>query len=326
MTDRSSEEEAEALHRREIDAIEVAADLWALWSNRELYSVHFAEAVHEAVEEWRERSAARAAAAAEAKREWEERPVEDEVRALANDVVDPEDRYKSALAEIDEVRDPNKSFAGAIIAEYDAFRREQEALGREIAGEADPDRRRSLELRKEIETLEYLDFKSKRLATAYRTIPGNEDDPEAALDEAKGDAYKQQASALRHKRVMLLYERVMRDRAPAEARTHEDFATACGSNAQGEPSITGMSEFDARALVDDDALAIRWREMRQEITAGKPAERGQIEDAPGSREISDVRARRIERLRTIEGRIEDEDRGLLGRKGPGTNEPGGRSR
>jgi hypothetical protein len=114
-----------------------------------------------------------------AKRELrEQREAEREEEKSTRDLDIPKagSRYGQALAQEYDMRDPYGSMARAAMAEYGAFSKQQQSLDMQIANETDPDTRRALEMRKEIETCEYIAITDRRIARMDETLAGRETD------------------------------------------------------------------------------------------------------------------------------------------------------
>jgi len=94
-------------------------------------------------------------------------------------------RYGAALAAHYDINDPYGSLAKAAMSEYAAFLKEREAYTKQIAEEADPIKRQSLELRKRIEGAEYLAITGERIAKQSELITGRLNSDEAQKERAK---------------------------------------------------------------------------------------------------------------------------------------------
>ena len=154
----------------------------------------------------REFETAKQREAEEAERHRRERMIEDETRARAGDIADAHGRYAEALGRHYSIRDPYDSLARAAMAEYGTFHRQQEQLKGEIARETDPEKRKLLELRKEIEANEYMAITSQRLAGINRVVTGRNDSEQARRDEERAKAFAARASELRQERQELIQQ------------------------------------------------------------------------------------------------------------------------
>lgn len=106
-------------------------------------------------------------------------------------------RYGQALGQHYSVRDPYDTLARSAMAEYGAFLRDRENLDRQIAKTSDPKERQRLELRKGIESAEYMSLTSERIAGQSEIIVGKMNSPEAVKQRARAKAFQEQAQALR---------------------------------------------------------------------------------------------------------------------------------
>ena len=140
------------------------------------------------------------AAAATARAEEGTRRRETAERERNGDVTDAKGRYAQALADEYQVENPYGSLARAAMNEYGRFAKQQEELSREIAEAKNPEDRRALELRKEIEGCEYMVITSQRLATLSRVVSGDKDSDQARRDGEWAKFYQERATALRTER------------------------------------------------------------------------------------------------------------------------------
>lgn len=154
----------------------------------------------------------------EAKRTEKERQQKDADRAAAGDITDAQNRYAQALGSTYSIRDPYGSLANAAMVEYASFHRQQDALRKEAAAEQDPDKRRLVELRREIEGHEYMAITSERLAGISRAITMG-DNAGARRDDERAKAYTAMAAEKRQERTDL--QRELRQRAQDERATTE---------------------------------------------------------------------------------------------------------
>ena len=118
-------------------------------------------------------------------------------RYREGEIRNPHSRYGQALAKHYTPFNPYESLARSAMAEYGAFLQDRENLDRKIAQTEDPAKRRRLEMRKEIESLEYMSVTSNRIASQSEIIVGKMNAPEAIKERERAKAYQDQASALR---------------------------------------------------------------------------------------------------------------------------------
>ena len=156
--------------------------------------------------------------AEEAKKNEKERQQKDADRAAAGDIADAHNRYAQALGSTYSVRDPYGSLANAAMVEYASFHRQQDGLRKEAAAEQDPDKRRLIELRREIEGHDYMAITSERLAGIGRAITMS-DNAGARADDALAKTHVEMGSEKRQERAELqreLKERQKDERAATE--------------------------------------------------------------------------------------------------------------
>jgi hypothetical protein len=138
---------------------------------------------------------------------------EQERRYVEGDIRNPHSRYIKNLHNNYDWGDPYQSLAKCAIAEYAAFRHEQDTLSAEIANTPDAKLAAVLEVRRKIEGYEYLALTGERIAVQSELITGRTNSAEAVrmrglvngkdiLDENGNkigfeDGYKQKAQQLR---------------------------------------------------------------------------------------------------------------------------------
>ena len=128
------------------------------------------------------------------------------------EIRNPHSRYGQALAKHYSPRDPYETLARSAMAEYGAFLQDRENLDRQIAQTEDPAKRRRLEMRKEIESLEYMSVTSNRIAAQSEIIVGKMNSPEAIKERERAKAFQERATALRKE-----YRQMPRGRAQERA-------------------------------------------------------------------------------------------------------------
>jgi hypothetical protein len=156
--------------------------------------------------------------AEDAKKAEQERRQRDADRAAAGDIADAKNRYAQALGATYTIRNPYGSLANAAMAEYSEFHRQQAALKKEAAAEQDPDKRRLIDLRREIEGHEYMAITSERLAGISRAITMG-DNAGARRDDERAKAFTALAEEKRQERTDLqreLKQRQIDERAATE--------------------------------------------------------------------------------------------------------------
>jgi len=140
---------------------------------------------------------------AKAKREAAKtRPREEDEKQISNQNAEPipnaSVRYAQALGQHYNVLDPYASLARAAMAEHTAFRGDVERFDKQIAQAANPEVRRELELRKDIEKADYVALTSDRIARQSYVITGNKG-PNSEFDKFSKQAEhnRQHATELR---------------------------------------------------------------------------------------------------------------------------------
>jgi hypothetical protein len=113
-------------------------------------------------------------------------------------------RYAIALGDNYNIRDPYGSLARAAMSDYAMFHRSQEKLRVEMAAENDPNKRRVIDLRRNIEACDYMAITSDRLAGISTATTGRKDAPQVVLDRERAADYRAQAAALRAERAELI--------------------------------------------------------------------------------------------------------------------------
>lgn len=129
-------------------------------------------------------------------------------------------RYGIALAQHYDIRDPNASQARAAMAEYGAFLRDRENIERQIAQAKDPETRKLLELRKSIESAEYMVKTCDRIADQDRIITGRNDSEDRLAQQKRAEAFRKEAAELRKEYLGLQTARALdetKETKPAKA-------------------------------------------------------------------------------------------------------------
>ena len=247
--------------------------------------------------------------AEEARKNEQERQQKDNERAAAGDIADAHSRYAQALGTIYDIRDPYRSLAMAALAEHSSFHKQQDALRREAAAENDPEKRRLIELRREIEGHEYMAITSERLAGIGRAITMG-DNADARRDDERARQHTALANEKREQRAEL--QREMNEREKERAanekqanRRAENEHGGIGSAAQ--PGAAELKrEKRQRSAAEESLLTAAGRyapsgEQRapQPARAMSAAERA-MRDAAGRHAPSSEREREQERAQEAE--------------------------
>jgi len=145
--------------------------------------------------------------AEEARKNEKARRQADERRAAEGDITSAQDRYRQALGQDYDIRDPYASLARAAMTEYTAFKRQQDDLRKEVAATKDPKDREALELRRKTESCDYMALTSERLAGISDTIAGREKSPIGERDREHAQIWQEYANQFREQRAQLQAER-----------------------------------------------------------------------------------------------------------------------
>jgi hypothetical protein len=180
-----------------------------------------------------------------------------QVETQDEDISSATARYAIALGENYNIRDPYASLARSAMSEYAMFHRNQEKLRDELAKERDPDKKRVIELRRNIEACDYMALTSERLAGISVAIVGRNDAPLAVIDRERAANYRVQATALRAERIALT--EAIQDRVTVTAADRKNSVQSMGARsdlktpepsqpAQGRPVavdvVTGANTAD----------------------------------------------------------------------------------
>ena len=192
---------------------------------------------------------------------------EEQERRANDDLADPRTRYARALADKFDLAAPYKSLAAAALAEHARFAEQQEELRQRAAAEQDPEARRLLDLRREIEAADYMALTSNRLAAMGRVITGRDDSPEATRDQERARAYTEQAAELREQRAAIIRERD--ERQQAQAREQERSASPANANAPEREQQARQAEQERAKKEEElrrrqDEAERRYEESRRE--------------------------------------------------------------
>jgi hypothetical protein len=169
------------------------------------------------------------------------------------------------------------------MAEYGSFKRDREDLNRQIAEEKDPGRRKTFELRRDIEAADYMSITSRRLASQSEIIVGRSNTDEAIRQREQAARFEAEAKELRRQYREQTAEREQADE-PETARTPE--------HARGD-----------RAPRQRGPRTSRGRSAREEQTA--EARERQAEAGDAERGGEERRAQRGERVADETGHRQD---------------------
>jgi hypothetical protein len=138
---------------------------------------------------------------AEQARQEEERKRESQARGKAaeGEIHDAGDRYRMALGQHYDARDPYGSLSRAAMGEYGAFIRDREQLTQEIAREKDPEARKALELRRDIEGADYMTITDRRIASQSEVSTGRRDNETSMRHRERAAEFEAQSQEGRQK-------------------------------------------------------------------------------------------------------------------------------
>jgi hypothetical protein len=168
--------------------------------------------------------------AKEAIRQQEERKRAEMLRAKEGEISDPRARYAQALADNYNINDPYGSLARAAMAEYKEFAKRQDEYRKSEAAETDPEKRRIIQLSRQIEAHDYMAITSDRCAIIGGLLAGPDAEKRAERDGRTTDmtrdrkwaeAYREQAKELRQQRSELIGELAGREKESAQVRTQQ---------------------------------------------------------------------------------------------------------
>lgn len=137
--------------------------------------------------------------AEEAERDKEKRQATDKARAESGEPADARSRYAQAIGENFNINDPFGSLAKAAMSEYQTFTKQQQELKGQAASEQDPEKKRMIEMRREIEAHDYMAITHERLAGISRAISGR-DNEIAQKDDRDASRHRARSMELRAER------------------------------------------------------------------------------------------------------------------------------
>ena len=135
----------------------------------------------------------------EAERDKEKRQAADKARAESGEPADARSRYAQAIGENFNINDPFGSLAKAAMSEYQTFTKQQQELKADAAKEQDPEKKRMIEMRREIEAHDYMAITHERLAGISRAITRG-DNEIAQKDDRDASRHRARSMELRAER------------------------------------------------------------------------------------------------------------------------------
>jgi hypothetical protein len=206
------------------------------------------------------------------------RQKEQEARRETGEPTDARGRYAQAVGENFDIRDPFGSLAKAAMAEYQTFNKQQQELRTQIAGAKDPETKRMLELRREIEAHDYMAITHERLGGIARAI-------------TRGDnaiARRDDQEASRHR------ARAMELRAEREGRTPENEKQ---QNRQPGPPAQRQEKPRQEKLAEATDWDPKTRRWNEDTTQFAPIRNIQVTGNAGHNESQEQRVARQEKVK-----------------------------
>ena len=222
----------------------------------------------------------------EAEKEKEKKRQADQAKVAESEVRDVTNRYRIALGQNYDVKDPYGSLAKAAMAEYAAFIKDREELTKKIAGEKDAEARRMLELRRDIEQNDYAAYTSDRIASNCRVITGHTKSEEGLLMQERSKKHWAELSKLRRELRERTAERESRSAAPTGAQP-----STARPDQQQQP---GSSATQSKPREEEDS-------GKGEKTDAKAERKAKAKEA-NAKELNEANARADTAARTPGGR------------------------
>lgn len=224
--------------------------------------------------------------AEEARQEEErKRQTEERAKAAEGEIRDAGNRYRVALGENYDMRDPYGSLARAAMSEYAAFIRDREKLDGQIAKTDDPHERKALELRKEIEGADYMAITSRRIAGQSEAIAGHRNTEEAVKFRERASEYEDRSKDLR--------EQFRQHHEKREAWAEGQYEPAADNDTQTLDDDKG-TRHEAEATRRDERKSDYDAASRESTTPAKKPSRE--EEAFANVEMTDAKRERLSKL------------------------------
>jgi hypothetical protein len=167
----------------------------------------------------------------DAERDKEKRQAADKARAESGEPADARSRYAQALGENFNINDPFGSLAKAAMSEYQAFTKEQQALKEQAANQQDPEKKRMIDMRREIEAHDYMAITHERLAGISRAITRG-DNEIAQKDDLDASRHRARSMELRAERNGRAIDNEKQHQQPTAQRSEEQPAERADWNPQ----------------------------------------------------------------------------------------------
>jgi hypothetical protein len=158
-----------------------------------------------------------------------------------------------------------------------SFRRDREELSRQIAAETDPAKRRTLELRQEIELCDYMSITSHRIAGQSEIIVGRSNTEEALRQRAQAEEYEERARQLRAQyRERVAEQHLGKDTEPEQTQdpsTQEPEApTPRQRGERGQRASRGRAERTSEQQTEAGDTEARDTTQRSRAQRGEPTQ------------------------------------------------------
>jgi ATP-dependent exoDNAse (exonuclease V) alpha subunit len=221
---------------------------------------------------------------AEQVREEQERRRESEARGKAaeGEIRDAGDRYRMALGQHYDMKDPYGSLSRAAMSEYGAFIRDRENLNQQIAGEKDAEARKVLELRRDIEAADYMATTDRRIASQSEVISGRRNSEEAIRHRERAAEFEAQSKEMRQEYRDRTTERADREAVAQQEQqqknSKERAASQPESSAAKEAKAAEHELTKGVEMTPEKAARLeKMREQRAQFESGQKAR----ENSPG---------------------------------------------
>lgn len=203
--------------------------------------------------------------------ERDRKKIDDERKAKERegDITDAKSRYAQAAADFYDIRDPYRSLARVAMAEHAEFKKGQERLKEQIADENNPEKKKLLELRHDIQHADYMALTSEKLAgISYVITSKRGEGTQHERDTKAAQNWREQGKELRGERRDL--QKDMGDRAMASfSKDVEQLERETGSKARRREDDGESRRARGKDLSDDqqqklDRLAERNRDTERQ--------------------------------------------------------------
>ena len=221
-------------------------------------------------------------------------------------------RYTESLARYYDARDPYASLVRASLDDSAKFAREQFELNRQIATEADPNRREMLMLRRTIEHSDYMGQSWDRVAGTTQVITGQSRSPEVLTERQKAREFQDAAregrrtweqKSLEHPALYAPLDERMRARTDAARMQQAEVGQVSKAAQQPEtPDVVVEVQADAAKSVEAPRVEEKATEQTNEVVATNQTQRSPATgpekrpEQPAQTEVAE-KAQRFSKLR-----------------------------